>query len=618
MTQLRALFQEGYFTELNLWFALFIANFCPQQDKDVALAAALVSRSADNGDICLDLNLTAGRELSENNITLKCPALSFWRERLLRCKAVGTPGDYNPLILDDQNRLYLYRYWEYENNLLELIQEKISIIKPKPQADLVLKSLNRFFPQEDEKGTTNWQKEAAIIALKKYFCVISGGPGTGKTTTITRILAFLLELSSDQKLRIQLAAPTGKAAARLAETIRSIKDKLDCSEKIKQSIPVQTSTIHRLLKPVKGTPYFYFNALNPLPVDLLVVDEASMVDLALMTKLFQALPKKGSLVLLGDKDQLASVEAGAVFGDICENRPNKIISDIEPAKEQEFNGHEADQKKIQRLKEHIIILQKSYRFKTNSGIALLSQAVRQGDFCTSLALLKNQEYDDIRLSRLPSPAFQLPELGEIIIEKYKPFLTAAKPQKALDNFNNFRILGAVKSGPFGVNALNLLVENILSGQGMIAHSQKDISPWYRGRPILITENDYNLGLFNGDIGITFPDETGSEQSFVVYFNTDSNQPRKISTHRLPAHQTVYAMTVHKSQGSEFDNLLLVLPEKDYSVLTRELIYTGITRAKKRVIIWSDEKILTRAISRKIIRNSGVGDGLWGQIQKSVS
>jgi exodeoxyribonuclease V alpha subunit len=243
--------------------------------------------------------------------------LKVWCKRLRESKVVGAPGQYKPLILDEGSRLYLFRYWDYQEKLLDLIRRRVSEDGQAVNATALKKGLERLFPGS-HGGEIDWQKVAALTALMKRFCVISGGPGTGKTTTVAKILALLLEQGNSEKVRIALAAPTGKAAARLQETIKLAKEKLHCADTIKGAIPEEASTIHRLLGSIPGSPYFRHNGQDPLLVDVVVVDEASMVDMALMSKLVQALPSQSRLVLLGDKDQLASVEAGAVLGDICD------------------------------------------------------------------------------------------------------------------------------------------------------------------------------------------------------------------------------------------------------------------------------------------------------------
>jgi len=606
------LYHAGIMREIDFHFARFISGLCPHDDPDIFMGAALVSNAAGNGDIYLDLALSAGKPLGEGlgaESRLRCPQLNAWTEKLHASPVVGSPGELRPLILDKKNRLYLYRYWDYEKRLADLIlkraQEHIGVI----DESLLRNSLQRLFPEASDNGI-DWQKVAALAATLNKFCLISGGPGTGKTFTVAKILALLLEQAGNDRLEILLAAPTGKAAARLSESIRTAKKTLNCRKDISDAIPSESYTIHRLLKTIPGSPYFIHNSENQLPADVLVVDEASMIDLALMSKLLEAIPTTARLILIGDKDQLASVEAGSVLGDICDrNRVHgfseRFCKRLEKITGKEFNvGIEHDNLK-NGLQDCIVVLKKSFRFTESSTIGKLSQSVNCGDVEKVLDVLKTSP---IPISWIETQGrkdlFQA--LAKKIIQGYAEYLKTTDPQTALERFNRFKILCAVNIGPFGVNAVNMLAEKALSREGLIQPEQD----WYMGRPVLITRNDYNLGLFNGDMGIALPAPDSDNKDLYVYFPGSSGQLRRFLPQRLPEHATVFAMTVHKSQGSEFDDVLLILPEKDYPVLTRELIYTAITRARQNISIWGIEEVVRAAVSRKIERTSGLRDALW--------
>jgi len=451
---------------------------------------------------------------------------------------------------------------------------------------------------------------AAFVSVTKCFCVISGGPGTGKSTVIAKILALILEQAGDRKMRIALAAPTGKAAARLQEAIQKGKEMLPAEDHFKEAIITEASTIHRLLGTVAGSPYFRHNAENPLPVEVVVIDEASMVDLALLSKLVQAVPADARLILLGDRDQLASVEAGAVIGDICNTGHVHGFSGEFCKKIEEITGGRIDtipeSGSEPDIRDCVVQLEKSYRFGKDSGIGALSRAVNRGDGDTAMSLLKNGEYDDIKWKVLPPPNVLERALRETVIECYKPYLKAEDPLKIFHLFERFRVLCALRKGPFGVSALNLLVEQVLKKEKLIDPDR----PWYQGRPLLITRNDYNLELFNGDIGIILPDPA-SNNDLRAFFMSANGLLRKFLPVRLPEHETVYAMTVHKSQGSEFDSVHLLLPDRDTPVLTRELIYTGITRARKGVEVWGTDRVFLKGVGRRTLRASGLRDALWG-------
>jgi len=347
-------------------------------------------------------------------------------------------------------------------------------------------------------------------------------------------------------------------------------------------------------------------------VDCVVVDEASMVDLALMSKLVQGLPEQARLILLGDKDQLASVEAGAVLGDICDTGNTHSFSRRFGSNIKMITGCNIDVDELHgenepAIQDCICQLQKSYRFGSDSGIGVVSGAVNAGDEDLAIALLMGGKYGDIEWKELPQPNALSRAIKDTVLGGFKDYLRASDPWDIFQLFDRFRMLCALREGPYGVVALNTLVEQILMKEKLIEPDMK----WYPGRPVLITSNDYNLRLFNGDVGIVLPDP-GANNDLRVFFPAADGTMRRFHPIRLPEHETVYAMTVHKSQGSEFDGLLLLLPDRESPVLTRELIYTAITRARERVEIWGTERVFRTAISRRIERTSGLRDALWGK------
>jgi exodeoxyribonuclease V alpha subunit len=335
-----------------------------------------------------------------------------------------------------------------------------------------------------------------------------------------------------------------------------------------------------LLGPRHNSVYFRHDAKNPLPVDLVVVDEASMVSLTMMSKLFAALPDRARVILLGDRDQLSSVEPGAVLGDIA-----KAASEPGP------------------LHGSLVVLEKNYRFGNESNIFALCNAVRDGQVDRALQILNSGERPDVIAGRTPSPSQVTERLRQRVIAGYSAYLRAPDPAQALQEFKKFRVLCALRAGPCGVENLNRTIEKILREERLIAGEQKT----YPGMPILITQNDYQLRLYNGDIGILLPDQAAG--SLLAWFIGEDGGIRRLPPARLPGYEPAFVMTVHKSQGSEFDNVLLILPDKESPVLTRELVYTGLTRARSRVEVWFQEPVLRAALARKIQRGSGLQDRL---------
>jgi len=608
--------KTGLFTSIDIQFAGLMETMSSGDDPNVALAAALASRNVRYGDVCLDLAVYAGRDIEQDpeaQGSLMCPDLRVWQGALLNSDIVGEPGDYRPLILDHRNRLYLYRYWEYEKKLGDALLERA--IHPLPTIDsaAITDNLERLFPEE-ETDETNWQKIAALVAVLKRLCVISGGPGTGKTFAVARILAFLLEQHHDDKgeLRIFLAAPTGKAASRLTESIAQARKLLPCKEAIKRAIPDAGLTIHRLLKSKGQSSRFIYNAENRLPADVVVVDEASMVDLPLMSKLVQALSPATRLILLGDADQLASVEAGSVLGDICgEKRTNRFSkSFLNQIKSVSHIADVQDQDSLPDttgLHDCSVHLLKSYRFDKKSSIPLFSHVVNQGRVEKAMELLEQGKLTDLDWLPLKPGEYLLSRLKNKIIQYYGRLAKETDPAQALDCINSFKILCAVNHGNFGVMGINQLAVQVLAkhlGRGYAGGR----SIWYHGRPVLIRKNDYQLELFNGDLGVILQDRDNPE-NLLAFFKGNDGEIRRISPLRLPEHETAYAMTIHKSQGSEFDEVLMVLPENDIPVLTRELIYTGITRSRRKLSILSPESAIRLAVARRIKRTSGLRDRL---------
>jgi exodeoxyribonuclease V alpha subunit len=571
------------------------------------LAACLVSHLYRQGNVCLSLDEYAGESIFDDEwaeIPLRAPALELWRSALLECPVVGKPGDYKPLILDESDRLYMHKLWYYECTLAEELVKRSHRQDDNINGPLLREGLNRLFTDSSE--SPDWQQVAAATAVRNKLSIISGGPGTGKTSTVVRVLALILEQYQDreQNLHVALAAPTGKAAARLQGSIAGAREGLDVSDEIRATIPEKAQTIHQLLGARRYSSRFKHHAENPVPYDLVVVDEASMVDQALMSKLVEALLDDARLILLGDKDQLASVEAGSVLGDICDVESNQYsggfahwLNDLSFDVSDEFVVG-----KPKALTDNITLLSKSYRFSSDSGIAQLSNAVNKGDAGQALSLLDLVNSDDISFENVAN-SLQLDSLLEQKLPTYfQSILDADNPAQAVKKFNRLGILTAHRIGPWGIIHLNNVVEKILQDLSLIPKYAR----WYPGKPVIINTNDYTLELFNGDTGLCMPDSNGDLR---IYFESEGTV-RGIMPGRLPDHNTAYAQTVHKSQGSEFDEVMLVLPRTISKVVNRELLYTAITRARKKIIIAGKKRVLGKGIQRKIRRSSGLRDYLW--------
>lgn len=628
---------HGWLSQLDRAFVRFLLDQDPAASDLVIWAGALVSHQLGSGEVYLDLKklckqpeltlaipgddaLQSETEVALDGISvLKAYTLKQWQAALSRSLLVESGHGNTPLVLDG-NRLYLRRYWQYQQTLNSAIRERLQPARDNlPQA--LQKPLEALFPTSPENP--DWQKIACVLALRARFAIITGGPGTGKTTTLTKLLALLIELVNDESnharnLTILLAAPTGKAAARVSESISKALGNLNIADDIKQHIPKKASTLHRLLGSRHDSRSYVHHRDNPLVADIVIVDEASMIDLEMMASLLDALPESAQLILLGDKDQLASVEAGSVMGDLCHGAEHEAYDN----QTREWIGQHAGVTLSNpaaagsALNQQTIMLRYSHRFDEHSGIGQLAKAVNNGDAIQALAILDDAvQYQDLSHLMLSHPADNhlkhlvaantgvladgKPERRQgygyylDVIDKKRPPDNSLYPQWArqvLEAFDAFQVLCALRLGPWGVAGLNQRIE-----QWLFPNQKSTL--WYEGRPVMITRNDYNLGLMNGDIGITLKDSTGKLRvAFPCDDSGDEVKIRWISPMRLPDVETAFAMTVHKSQGSEFNHVAMVLPETRSPVLTRELVYTGITRAKENfTLLESHANVLTQAV-----------------------
>jgi len=613
--EVQALMEAGVLSTLDVRFGQLMGRLSGSGDFDLFLGAALASRSLSSGDVCLDLTRMGGAVLWEGSghaPAFRCPETGPWIQSLAQSPVVGTGDTFRPLVLDPAGRLYLYRYWNYEQRVAREIRRRAAGPPQGVDPDLLRLVLSALFPH-GPRNTLDLQAAAVYIAATSRFCVVAGGPGTGKTVTVAKMLALACSLQKPHPPKMLLAAPTGKAAARLKASIRSAKERLPLPDVLKARIPEEAVTLHRMLGVVPGNPGFRFHEAHPLPVDGVIVDEASMIALPLMAKLLSALPEQAGLVLLGDPDQLASVESGYVLGDIChsgvfEGYATEMAQGMEAAFRLDAGVVPVRRGASRGLSDCRVTLRQQYRFSEESGIDRLSSAVRKGDPEAVLQILRSGPHADlIWFPETRSPG-RTEAFADGVTEGYRSGFSARNPAVALEEMERFRILCAVNDGAFGVDALNIHAERVLAQKGLVPSLPRLRSTPYPGRPVVVTRNREAVGLFNGDTGILWGD---TEDGIVAVFPGPGGIPRNFGLYRLPEHKTAYAMTVHKSQGSEFDTVFLVLPDRDIPLLTREWLYTGITRARRRVLLWGSPAVIRSAVSRKIERRSGLGDALRG-------
>ncbi len=711
---------RGWLRDLDLALVRFLARETQNAPPLLLLAAALASHQLGRGHVCLELADTLaapdfalslppeGDDLNDPpplpSHVLATLTLPEWQAALSHPMLISDGPGNTPLVVStglNSTRLYLRRYWQFEQTLHQEIAARLSgeedfcrspihwwsdtsAMSDDSHPQILKDALNTLFPATD---TLDWQKTACALAARSPFAIITGGPGTGKTTTVVRLLALLQTLQLAQPnahpLRIRLAAPTGKAAARLNESIAGqvnnlpmsdlealLDERSDAGASSAIMIPTEVTTLHRLLGARSDTRHFRHNAANPLALDVLVVDEASMVDIEMMTALLSALPASAKLVLLGDKDQLASVEAGAVLGDLCRRAD---AAHYTPATAQwlaELNGHPLPEALIdpdgQPLDQAITMLRVSHRFTEKSGIGQLAQAINQPlsevlgerDKHQAVHSVLNNGYADLhhlvlkpdaqnedsaleRLVTTGSPG-RFPNAGEgrtnfkgepiappTGYRYYLNTLDSERPDTALafeenreayddwakevlSAYSHFQLLCALRKGPWGVEGLNLRIAKTLRREKLLFGSDHTLEKgWFEGRPVLVTQNDYGLKLMNGDIGITMavpdPRTPGKSLLRAAFPTSDAEKPiHWVLPSRLHAVETVFAMTVHKSQGSEFQHTALLLPQTPNPILTRELVYTGITRARDWLtLIEAKRGILNDAVTREVMRVSGM-------------
>lgn len=709
---------RGWLRDLDRALVRFLASEAPDAPTLLLLATALASHQLGRGHVCLDINATLnapdfalslppeGDDLTDPpplpSDVLATLTLSEWQAALHHPLLTSEGPGNTPLVVvtthsasgTPSTRLYLRRYWQYEQSLHQHIAARLAtteldktcgrelqLAKGDDSHPQILKdALNILF---QPTTTLDWQKTACALAARSRFGIITGGPGTGKTTTVVRLLALLqtLQLAQhpSQPLRIRLAAPTGKAAARLNESIAGQVNALPLDELAtllsehspaaaasEIAIPTEVTTLHRLLGARPDTRHFRHSAANPLALDVLVIDEASMVDIEMMAATLSALPAHAQCILLGDKDQLASVEAGSVLGDLCRRAEAAHYTPATAEWLAQATGQPLPLDFIgpagQPLDQAITMLRVSHRFNEHSGIGQLAKAINQPGHAQSerekqqaVSAVLRHGYPDIHHLVMSDDA----ALDKLVIHgspsgfasngegrtdhqgqpiapptgyrHYLNVLHAQRPRgksfeenqaaysawasEVLSAYSHFQLLCALRKGPWGVEGLNPRIASTLRSEKLLYGSDYTLEKgWFEGRPVLVTQNDYGLKLMNGDIGITLavPDPRNSQQRLlrVAFPTSDTDKPiRWVLPSRLHAVETVFAMTVHKSQGSEFLHTALLLPPTLNPILTRELVYTGITRAREWLtVVEAKRGVLNEAVTREVVRVSSLKGG----------
>lgn len=618
--QLRGLVNHNLIRPIDCHFALFVISKINDSDQlpdDMLLMAmlcALVSNQLNKQHTCVELD------------KLKQPFASIYRfphtndilqatSRLgLRiCEKSSAVQSIQKLLVVDDNKLYLTRYWHYELLIHRFITRRLQETAV-DISDEMSQQINALFPRSNKDEDVDWQKVAVFLACTRSLTVITGGPGTGKTTTVAKLIAALA-MQKNNKLEVKLVAPTGKAAARLAESMQSARNRLSVDAAAAHDlIKIETSTIHRLLGYIPGSQHFRHNNAYPILADVLIIDEASMIDLALLAKLLDAVPETSRVVMLGDANQLSSVEVGSVFADICavkddypaytERTKKQLYGWLNIRTDVQLPQFCSLSEESPAFRDNLVELTKSHRFSADSGIGQLAFMVNAGDVNKAVSFLeKGAHSEDVQWGQaLLFDCIWQQCVGHL--NRYFAQIKQGDYLKALEMLSQLQVLCLTRTGRWGVAAMNQRIEQAISNDLHV-----DVSdPYYSGRPIMVTSNNYERGLYNGDIGVCGISNSGVK---VVYFEREGSIVAFLPA-QLPQHETTYAMTIHKSQGSEFTKVILLMERLGMAseeMLTRELLYTGITRAKKEIAIYAEETVFKQAIKCRTRRSSGLANRL---------
>ena len=586
---LDTLYQKGCISFLTYRFAELLRRSTPNSAPSALVGAAAALHQVAVGHVCADLPALAGKPVqgADDGTVCHWPEATEWLRSLAASSFVSAGELVRPLVLDGAGRLYLHRYFEAERDLARLLRDRATAAPEPVDEDLLLQDAALLFGADgtDERAT------AAMRAIRGRLTVLTGGPGAGKTTLVTAVLMLLIRqfrAVKNMDPRILLLAPTGKAARRIAETVERAAAgtvaKLGAdAESLAAALPSGASTIHRALGLGGGDRSRFGRAprTSILAADAVVVDEASMVDPSLMYALLRRVSPEARVIVVGDKDQLASVESGALLGDIfaAAQLPGSPLSDS------------------------AVALTGSFRFHGEGGIGRLARAINAGDDDGALGVLTDDPSGEIEYVCETDPVKISTILGVTAAEAFGPVSEAREPMEMLAALARFRVLTPHRRGRLGRAALNQMIEKALESRGLLRPDHR----FYDRRPLLITQNHYEERLFNGDTGIvTF----GSDGLPVAAFEAEGGV-RSVSIARLPEVETAFAMTVHKSQGSEFDHVILVMPERPSPVTVRELLYTAITRARIHLTLIASDTVLRTAIRTVTHRSSGLKDRLIG-------
>jgi exodeoxyribonuclease V alpha subunit len=545
-------------THLDYYFADYMARVFCHEDPLVKISCALVSSALTRGQVCLDLKTRSGREIPmprKEGHPIRLPRFETWMNALNTAPMVGKPGDENPcglpLVLDTDGCLYLSKYYDFQKRLVQTLAARIRFHPDPVEPDFIRSQIERHFKPENFKQTRP-QRQAVATALQSGFTVISGGPGTGKTY-ITRIIREILETHARTRQRplprFLSLAPTGRAASRLKDG----------------------ATIHSVLVPRQDRPGFVHGKNHLLAADVVIIDEASMIDLALMTRLMEAIPRSARVILLGDAHQLSPVQAGAVFSEICRA---DVVAPL------------------------VVSLTHNFRSRGRTGIENLATAIRNNDVEEATRILTRGDWPDLVFEPRRQDDHQV--LERYVRSGYGPLMQQQDMAGALDIMDRFRILCAHNFGEFGTLQINHVCEKVLRGKDHFAITDRAVK-----QMIMIRTNDYDRGLFNGDTGVVVQEK----DILLAGFRTQDGVIRKFGVMDLPSHESAFGMTIHKSQGSEFDTVLILIPDKVSRVVTRQLLYTGVTRAKKKAVIFGPLSVIREAMSQNLEQTCRITDRL---------